>query len=81
MVSKGVIAYAYIAVNNVSVEFGVPGYFFTKTQLHSWSRDDLEVESSNIPGAFNYTGQFYFKVVYNNELIAYDINWAQMLPL
>ncbi|KAI1159831.1 PLC-like phosphodiesterase [Nemania serpens] len=74
MVSKGVIAYAYIAALNVTVEFGVPGSSVTKTQLNSWSQDDLEVESSKIPGLFNYVGRFYFNVLLNGQEIAYEYN-------
>ncbi|KAJ8131950.1 hypothetical protein O1611_g1672 [Lasiodiplodia mahajangana] len=73
MVSKGVIAYAYIAAVNVSVEFGVPNSSVTRTQLNSWSQDHLEVESSKLPWN-EFAGVFYFKVFRNGLQIAYEWN-------
>ncbi|KAF2690012.1 hypothetical protein K458DRAFT_290113 [Lentithecium fluviatile CBS 122367] len=61
MPSKGVKCSAYIAVPGVEIEFTVPNQSVTKRDLHQFSSDHLEVESSNLP-RFKFTGQFKFVV-------------------
>ncbi|XXH04578.1 hypothetical protein Hte_010995 [Hypoxylon texense] len=74
MPSKGIYAYAYNGVPGCSVEFGVPGSTIIKKQLQSWSMDHLEVDSSKIPGHFDFVGRFYFKVFNNGKEIVYEYN-------
>lgn len=77
MPSKGVQAWCYIAMPGCEVEFSVPGKTITKRDQKRFTSDHLEVESNQIHGAFNYVGQFNFKVKRNGEVITtqwVDIN-------
>jgi hypothetical protein len=63
LVSKGVHCYSWIAVEGCSVVFSVPKGLVRHDQLHGWKSAVLEVDSSNIPGMFNYVGTFEWRVL------------------
>ena len=62
MPSKGIAVYSYISVDGYTVEFAVPKVSVTNTAADNFTSRDLEVESSNLEGRFNYTGRFEWKV-------------------
>jgi hypothetical protein len=76
MPSKGVQAFCYICVPGCQVDFSVPGQTITKSDLGQWTSDHLEIDSKNLHGAFNYTGQFNFKVTRNGQEITSQ--WADV---
>lgn len=61
MPSKGVKCYTYIAVDNVEIEFTVPGSNVKRSSQHEFAADHLEVDFSKI-GHFTFTGRFEFIV-------------------
>ncbi|KAI1842418.1 hypothetical protein JX266_011459 [Neoarthrinium moseri] len=63
-VSKRVQVYSWVAKDNYSVEFSVPGKKIRKNQRYSWSNDDLEVDSRSLQDTFD--GQFIFRVYNGN---------------
>ncbi|KAK0730917.1 PLC-like phosphodiesterase [Lasiosphaeris hirsuta] len=69
MPSKGVHAFAYIAVPGVSIEFSVPKQTVTVSQLNQFWNTPLEVETRNIVSFFDKKGRFTFKVFRNGQLI------------
>ena len=62
MPSKGIAVYSYISVEGYMVVFAVPKVSVTNTAADNFTSKDLEVESSNLEGRFNYTGRFEWKV-------------------
>ena len=62
MPSKGIAVYSYISVEGYTVEFAVPTVSVTNTAADNFTSKDLEVESSNLEGRFNFTGRFEWKV-------------------
>lgn len=62
MPSKGIAVYSYISVEGYTVDFAVPKVSFTNTAADNFTSKDLEVESSNLEGRFNFTGRFEWKV-------------------
>ena len=63
MPSKGIAVYSYISVEGYAVEFAVPKVSVTNTAADNFTSKDLEVESSNLEGRFNFTGRFEWKVL------------------
>lgn len=63
MPSKGIAVYSYISVEGYVVEFAVPKVAVTNTAADNFLSRDLEVESSNLEGRFNFTGRFEWKVL------------------
>jgi hypothetical protein len=61
MPSKGVLCFAYIAVNGVEIEFSVPNQSITKREQQRYTRDQLEIDKKNL-GTFDFGGRFSFKV-------------------
>lgn len=74
MPSKGIQAYAYIAVDGCAIEFSVPGSNVSRTTLREWSSDHLEIESSKIPGHLNFVGRFQVRVTRNGSEITTQWN-------
>ena len=62
MPSKGIAVYSYISVEGYTVEFAVPKISVTNTAADNFTSKDLEVESSNLDGRFNFTGRFEWNV-------------------
>lgn len=63
MPSKGITVYSYISVEGYVVKFAVPKVSITNTAADNFTSKDLEVESSNLEGRFNYTGRFEWRVL------------------
>lgn len=61
MPSKGIKCYAYIAVDNLEIEFTAPKQSVKRRDQHQFTADHLEVESSNL-GRLKFTGKFEFIV-------------------
>lgn len=69
MPSKGVHAFAYIAVPGCSIEFSVPGETVTVKELYRFWNRAMEVESSAIKSFFDKRGRFSFRVLRNGKLV------------
>lgn len=69
MPSKGVSTYSYISVDGYEVEFTVPAASILNTAADNFTRKNLEVDSSNIPG-FHLVGRFQWSVLFHGEVIA-----------
>ncbi|KAI4125412.1 MAG: hypothetical protein LQ347_005388, partial [Umbilicaria vellea] len=65
MPSKGLSLYTYISVPGCEVHFQVPGGQVTTTANDNFKENNLEVDSKNIHGAWNFTGRFSWRVVRN----------------
>lgn len=65
MPSKGLTLYTYISVLGCEVHFQAPGGQITTTSNDNFKVNNLEVDSKNIHGAWNFTGRFSWKVVRN----------------
>ena len=63
MPSKGIAVYSYISVEGYVVQFAVPKVSVTNTATDNFTSKDLEVESTNLEGRFNYSGRFEWKVL------------------
>jgi hypothetical protein len=74
MPSKGISVYSYTSTTDVAIEFTVPKERIVNTSADNFSRKDLEVESENIPGAANFTGQFQWRVLRDGVVIASAYN-------
>jgi hypothetical protein len=61
MPSKGVLCFAYIAVDGIELQFTVPKQSVIRRTQHEFSIDHLEVDKKNI-GTFAFTGRFEFVV-------------------
>ncbi|CAM0135511.1 hypothetical protein VKS41_005157 [Umbelopsis sp. WA50703] len=74
MPSKGITVYSYISVPGYEVEFTVPEQRVLHTEVDNFTNHHLEMNSSNIPGALNFTGRFEWKALRNGEVIASSYN-------
>ncbi|KAJ9254553.1 hypothetical protein DTO195F2_6538 [Paecilomyces variotii] len=65
MPSKGITVYSYISVEGYVVEFTAPKQHVQRTPADNFTAENLEVESSNIPGLENFVGRFKWEVFYH----------------
>ncbi|KAK0118544.1 hypothetical protein ONS95_007432 [Cadophora gregata] len=70
MPSKGVQCYSYVCAPGCQIEFSVPGTNIVRNAQRQYTSDHLEVDKKNIPGAFNFSGTFSFRVTQNGNEIA-----------
>ncbi len=66
MPSKGVLCYAYIVVDDVSIEFSVPKQSVTRSGQHEFTLDHLEVDKKNLD-TFSLSGKFEFVVRHDGQ--------------
>lgn len=77
-VSKGVNYYSY--VNNaglpgpVSISFTGPKVGSTTSSANNFQANNLQIDSSNIPGPFNYTGPFTWSALLGSVTLASQTN-------
>ncbi|MBO9558954.1 MAG: hypothetical protein J7515_10240 [Caulobacter sp.] len=78
MVSKGVDYYGYIDGNglssNVSITFSGPKVGSTLTAANNFTRNNLQIDSSNIPGWFNYSGPFTWTATMGGAVLSSQTN-------
>lgn len=74
MPSKGINVYSYTSLEDIAIEFTVPKVSVVNTSADNFTRKDLEVESKNIPGETNFTGQFKWSVLQNGVELASAYN-------
>jgi hypothetical protein len=79
MPSKGIQVYSYNSVPNCAIEFSVPKQSLNLGVTKEFTTNHLEVDKKNIPGVFNFSGVFRFRVTQDGfELIN---RWVQINTL
>jgi hypothetical protein len=68
MVSKGVDYYGYINQDQFSVAFSGPDVGSTLTNANNFTQQNLQIDSSNIPGGDNYTGKYQWTALANGTV-------------
>jgi hypothetical protein len=74
MPSKGISVYSYTSVADIAIEFTVPNGRIVNTSADNFSCRDLEVDSKNIRGVTDFTGQFKWSVLQNGIELASAYN-------
>jgi hypothetical protein len=79
MPSKGITVWSYISVKDCVIKFSVPKNEIILNQSSNLQCKNLEVEFSNIPGPFNFTGTFRWRVELKGQEIASKYNEVNSL--
>ncbi|KAG0301974.1 hypothetical protein BGZ98_007890 [Dissophora globulifera] len=77
MPSKGITVFSYISVEGYEIDFSVPEGNVHNTSADNFTSKNLEIESANIPGKFDFVGRFEWRVLHHGQVVgsAYnDIN-------
>jgi hypothetical protein len=79
MPSKGIQVYSYNSVPSCQIEFSVPKQTISLSNQKEFTTNHLEVDKKNLPGFFNFSGIFRFRVTKDGAEV---INrWVQINTL
>lgn len=76
MPSKGIMVYSFVGdVPDCTVSFSVPAQTeVVRGPDHNFTEHHLEIESSNLPGLFHFTGRFQWSVSHQGRVLATRYN-------